>query len=195
MGLFDLFRKKKTPDPVQNSISKEDILKMILDQMGQKTPSEHFASGAIFDITRQNHDDFERIVRSNNPMELHNFFTKAYMLFCNNPQVVGFASEMVDINKNDTNPGMWNADTFTLASGEAIALCYMPIEHETLEARIIGIVITSEGDRYYYCMLNKDTDTFSDVIQNKAMLGVEKVGEVKGNGFELMSSFLNVIKP
>jgi len=195
MGLFDLFRKKKTPAPVQNSVSKEDIFKMILDQMGQKTPSEHFASGAIFDITRQNHDVFERIVRSNNPMELHSFFTKAYMLFCNNPQIVGFAPAMVDIHKNDTNPGMWNADTFTLDSGDAIALCYMPIKHETLEARIIGIVITGEGDRYYYCMLNKDTNNSSDVIQNKAMLGVEKVGEVKGTGFELMNSFLNVIKP
>ena len=36
----------------------------------QKTPSEHFASGAVFDITRQNHDQFARIVNSNDAMSL-----------------------------------------------------------------------------------------------------------------------------
>ena len=39
-------------------------------------------------------------------------------------------------------------------------------------------------------MLNKDEDTSSDVMQNKALNGIEKVGEVKGRGFDLMYDFL-----
>lgn len=195
MGLDDLFRKGKKPDPALNTMSKEEIFKMVFDRMGQESPSKEFASGAIFDIVRKNRDIFVEIVRSNNAITLHDFFAKAYMLFCKNPQIVGLPPATININKNDTNPAMWNADTFSRDSGEVIALCYMPIVNETLEARIIGIVITGKGDRYYYCMLNKDTNTFSDVIQNKAWLGLEKVGEVKGRGFELMNSFLKLIEP
>lgn len=189
-----VYLKKKRSSSISEKGKKEDILKLILEQMGQKTPSEHFASGAIFDITRNMHSNFEQIVRSNNPSALHEFFSGAYMMFCNNPQIVGFTPAIVDINKNDTDPRSWNADVFTFSTGEAITLCYMPIQHDTLAARIIGIAIDDDGDRYYYCMLNKDMNVLSDVIQNKAMLGVEKIGEIKGQGSDLMKSFLNCIK-
>ena len=194
MSFLDLFKKRKVQTTVQKIESKEDILKKMLEQIRQQTPSDHFASGAVFDIVRQNHDIFEHIVLDKNALDLKVFFTKAYTLFCNQPQIVGFSPAMVDSSKNDTDPRMWNTDIFQLESGDSIALCFMPVQHDTLLARIVGIVLSDKGDRYYYCMLNKDTDTFSDVIQNKARLGIEKVGEVKGLGFELMNSFVDVIK-
>lgn len=194
MSFLDLFKKRKVQTTVQKIESKEDILKKMLEQIRQQTPSDHFASGAVFDIVRQNHDIFEHIVLAKNALDLKVFFTKAYMLFCDQPQIVGFSPAMVDSSKNDTDPRMWNTDIFQLESGDSIALCFMPVQHDTLLARIVGIVLSDKGDRYYYCMLSKDTDTFSDVIQNKARLGIEKVGEVKGLGFELMNSFVDVIK-
>lgn len=194
MSFLDLLKKKKSQAPVQRIGSKEDILKEFFEQMRQKTPSDHFASGAVFDIVRQNHEAFERIVRDKNALDLRTFFAKAYMLFCDQPQIVGFTPAMVDRNKNDTDPRMWNADIFHFDSGESIAPCFIPVQHDTLLARIVGIVLSDNGDRYYYCMLNKDTNAFSDVIQNKARLGIEKVGEIRGIGFELMNSFVDVIK-
>lgn len=194
MSFLDLLKKEKSQAPIQRIGSKEDILKEFFEQMRQKTPSDHFVSGAVFDIVRQNHEAFERIVRDKNALDLQTFFAKAYMLFCDQPQIVGFTPAMVDRNKNDTDPRMWNADIFHFDSGESIALCFIPVQHDTLLARIVGIVLSDNGDRYYYCMLNKDTNAFSDVIQNKARLGIEKVGEVRGIGFELMNSFVDVIK-
>jgi len=209
-SFFDLFKRKKvntnqteatkqTPKDSHQSgantpNSKADILNMIMREMAQKTPSDHFASGAIFDITRQRHNDFSNIVMSNNAATLKDFFAKAYIDFCNQPQLVGFSPDMVDKNKNDTNPAMWNADIVSLPSGEKVALCFMPINNNTYAARIIGVVLGNGEDRYYYCMLNKDENTFSEVIRNKAMQGVEKIGEVKRLGFELMNSFVECIK-
>ena len=194
MSIFNIFKKKKataTRSDIPNS--KEDIMKMILQNMGQKAPSEHFASGAVFDITRQNHNLFEQIVNSSNAGALMDFFVNAYVTFINQPQIVGFTQSIVDKNRNDTNPGMWNTDIMTLSSGEKIALCFMPVNSDVYEARIIGIVLGNGGDRYYYCMLSKDENILSDVIQNKAMLGIEKIGSVKGRGFELMNNFIECI--
>ncbi len=204
MGLFDFFKKKKTAPAadvhstmsadINATMSKEEIIKAIMQNMKQKTPSEHFASGAVFDISRQNHAQFANIVHSNNAMALKSFFANAYVTFCNQPQIVGFSESMVDKKRNDTNPGTWNADIMSLPSGEKIALCFMPIANEMYTARIIGIVLGDSEDKYYYCMLNKDEKVPSDVIRNKAMLGTEKVGTVKGLGFELMHSFTECIK-
>ena len=196
MSLFDLFKKKKpnTTASINTSNSKDDIMKMMLQNMMQKTPSEHFASGAVFDIARQNHDQLVFIVNSNDAMSLKSYFANAYVTFCNQPQIVGFSPSMIDVRRNDTNPGTWNADIVSLPSGEKVALCFMPINNEAHTARIIGIVLGNAGDKYYYCMLSKDEKVFSDVMQNKAMLGIEKVGSVKGLGFELMNSFVECIK-
>ncbi len=195
MSLFDFFKKKKTKAQanINASNSKEDIMRMIFQNMTQKTPSEHFVSGAVFDIARQNHDDFASIVNSGNAIALREFFAKAYIRFCNQPEIVGFSQAMVDVGRNDTNPAAWNADIVNMPSGEKAALCFMPVNSEAHAARIIGIVLGNGGDKYYYCMLNKDENVLSDVMQNKAMLGVEKVGSVKGLGFELMNSFVECI--
>lgn len=172
------------------SDSRDNILDQLFEQISQQPPSELFASGVVFDIVRQNHETFEEVVRSNNALLLQQFFAAAYSLYCENPEVVGYSSSMVNINNNDTDPAYWNADLFSLANGDAAALCYMSVQNDSVEARIFGIVLSDLGDRYYYCMLDKDEDAYSDVMQNKALYGIEKVGEVKGRGFDLMNDFL-----
>ena len=73
-------------------------------------------------------------------------------------------------------------------------MCFMPIDDQTYEARIIGIVLGQKGDGYYCCNLNKDENASSEVMRNKAIHGIEKAGEVKGRGFPLMNAFLSCIK-
>lgn len=196
MSLFDkLFRgKKATPVNDNMDTNKDEIMKMIFSQMMQKSPSDYFASGAVFDITRQRHEAFEQIIRSGNALALLKFFSEAYVLFCDNPSVVGFTANMVNLANNDTDTRNWNADIFKLESNDFAALCFIPIQNDTIAARVVGIILSDRGDGYYYCMLNKDENTYSDVIRNKAMAGVENIGKVKGLGFELMDSFLNCIK-
>ena len=188
-------KKKRDKASLHNDIlknaSKEDILNLF---MQQQSPSGLFASGAIFDISRQGRDAFIEALSSNDVFSLLNLFASAYSLFLENPQVVGFIPEMVNKDNNDTNPNMWNADIFKLQNDDYAALLFMPIQHDIFMARIVGIVFGNNCDGYYYCMLNKDEERLSDVIRNKAMEGVEKIGEVKGTGFELMYSFLNFIK-
>lgn len=194
MGLFDFFKKKSVVTaPTNSSPSKSDILKELMQKMSKEAPSKHFASGAIFDITRKTHDVFTQIVNSSDAMALRNYFAHFYSAFCEHPEIVGMTPAMIDAKMNDTNPITWNADVISLSTGEKIALCFMPISDEILAARIFGIVLGNTEDRYYYCMLNKDEDMLSDVIQNKAMLGIEKIGSVKGLGFELMNNFVNCI--
>lgn len=202
MGVLNLFKKgKKEAKATDNnangssgSLSKEDIFKMILEQQAQRAPSEHFASGAVFDISRQSRDIFWDVLRSNNAMALNQLFAKAYMMFLQHPEYVGFTSQMVNQNANDTNPAEWNADIFKLSSGTYAALLFMPVRNNSIAARIVGIIFGDNGDGYYYCMLNRNESIPSSVYRNKAMLGISNIGEVKGLGFELMNSFLSIIK-
>ena len=84
MSFLDLLKKKKSQAPVQRIGSKEDILKEFFEQMRQKTPSDHFVSGAVFDIVRQNHESFERIVRDKNALDLQIFLPKHICCFVTN---------------------------------------------------------------------------------------------------------------
>lgn len=202
MCLFNWFKKEKTgvkatannTNRSSGSVSKEDIFKMILEQQAQRTPSEHFASGAVFDISRQNREFFLEVLRSNNAMALKQLFAKSYMQFLQHPECVGFTSQMVNQNANDTNPAEWNADIFNLSNGTYAALLFMPVRNNSIAARIVGIIFGDKGDGYYYCMLNRNEKMPSSVYRNKAMLGISNIGEVKGLGFELMNSFLSIIK-
>lgn len=195
MGLFDKFKKKKQAAPfhAQNA-SKEEIFKMILEQQAQRSPSEQFASGAVFDILRKEREIFEHVARANNALTLQKLFADAYSLFLNNPEVVGLSHNMVNKNNNDTDTWTWNADIFSLNEEDHAILLFMPVQDTAFTARIVGIILSRKGDGYYYCMLNKDEKIPSDVNRNKAMSGIEKIGEVKGLGFELMNSFLNCMK-
>lgn len=170
--------------------SRESILDDLMKQISQQSPSYLFASGAVFDIVRLSRDTFEQVVQSGDALALLQFFAAAYSLFCENPEVVGFPPSMVDVSNDDTDPAYWNADIMPLSNGDTAALCYMSVQDDSVEARIFGIALSDAGDRYYYCMLDKDEDAPSDVMQNKALEGIEKVGEVRGRGFELMNAFV-----
>lgn len=195
MSLFDFFKKKSSKVNGNTfNFKKDNIYRTLMQSISQKTPSEHFASGSIFDIIRKSHSQFSQIVNTFDIASLKDFFVSAYVTFINHPQIVGFAPSMVDKNKNDTDPRTWNVDIMKLSSGERAALCFMPVNNDVYEARIVGIVLGNEVDKYYYCMLNKDENMQSDVIQNKALFGIEKIGSVKGRGFELINSFIKCIE-
>jgi hypothetical protein len=177
----------------QRAFSKEDIFKMILEQQAKRSPSDHFASGAVFDLSRQNREEFLNVLQSNNAMALQQLWRQTYSLFLEHPECVGFNSQMINKNMDDTNSTAWNADIFTLPNGDKVALLFMPIQNDILVARVVGIIFSSKGDGYYYCMLNKDENVPATVNRNKAMFGIEEIGEVKGVGFELMHNFLECI--
>ncbi len=157
-------------------------------------PSEVFASGAVFDIARQQREELTEIVRSGNAGILQKWFIDAYHLFCENPTVVNLPLAVASEEKNDACTAEMNADIFELPNGNRAALCFMPIQNDVHDARIIGIILSDTGDGYYYCMLKKDEAALSDVFRNKVRQDIEKVGEIKGRGFALMNSFLDCIK-
>ena len=189
--------EQKTPGQTNTETNPEnrDGMQRVLDMLLKQPPSQRFASGAVFDLVRQHHRKFEEIIHSGNVLQLWKFFTEAYIFFCRNPQSVGFLPLNVTKENIDTDPRKWNADLFTLEHDCAAALCFIPITSDVYLARIIGIITGSKGDGYYYCMLKKDVNAFSDVIRNMASPCVfPTVGTVKGRGFELMNSFLECIK-
>ena len=159
----------------------------------QQAPSERFATGAVFDISRQYHTEFEEAVRSADPLSLLKYFAGAYDLFCEHPDVVGMPVP-VDKDKEDTDYHKWFTYILQLETGEYVALCYMPIENDELEASIIGIVLSEKGDGYYYCMLNKDENEYSPVYRNKGVPGITSIGGVKGSGTLLMYRILSCIQ-
>ena len=207
MGFFDMFRKKDIPaeehsqseDHSQQEenelegMTKEDIFRMFFEQKAAQAASVDFASGAVFDLSRVFRSHFIEAVRANDAIALHKAFAGAYIMFLEHPEVIGVFPDMVNKENNDTDPGRWNTDVFRLKTGDYAALLFMPVQDDEVMARIVGIIFNDDGDGYYYCMLNKDTGTLSEVHRNKAWGGIETVGAVKGVGFELMNDFLNCI--
>lgn len=196
MGLFDLFRSKpkaSKKDKLED-MSKDDILRMVFQELAQESPSRHFAAGVVFDLVRQNHDVFEEIVDDNRLHLLQSFFAKGYIQYLNHPETLGAIPMMVDKEKNDTNPSEWNLSVIPLRGDDRAVLCFMPVKNDTVSARIVGIVLGMHGDGYYYCMLEKNENAYSDVIRHKVMAGIDKVGAVRGRGFELMGGFVSCIK-
>ncbi len=200
MGLFDSFRKKRPapaeaePDSAPAAGSKEELYRQIFEMYARKSPSERFVSGAVFDLSRQNRDVFLQVLGTRDATSLLSLFIGAYHVFLANPGAVGMPADTAGKAADDTDPRMWNADCFTLPSGDQAALLFMPVRHDSLAARLVGIIFSDRGDGYYYCMLNGRDDLPSDVFRNKAWAGIEKVGEVSGRGFELMDSFLTCIR-
>ena len=96
------------------------------------------------------------------------------------------SSAMVNAENNDTDPMMWNTDIFPLSDGDMAALCFMPVEDEQTAARVFGVILSKDGDGYYYCMVDKDETVPCEVKRNKAMQGIEDIGSVEGRGLELM---------
>lgn len=204
MALSDFWKKRKqssgspteaTPPPASGKVSPaSDRYEIIRKLMSQRSPSDQFASGAVFDFVRQNQALFNNIVRSKDMLKLQEFFVNSFMTFYFHPEAVGLNAQLVNQDNLDTDPRRWNMDAYRLSNGGAVALCFMPINSDTLDARVVGIIIDSKPlDGYYYCMLNKGADTYSDVYRNMAWDGVRPAGRVKGRGFGLMNDFLKCI--
>lgn len=192
MSIFNFHKNKHNR---KQETTKEDIFKFILEQQRLKSPSEIFASGAIFDFSKTSRVSFVSAIQSENPTQLLYLFIQAYHLFLENPECAGLSASMINVNNNDTNVNSWCADTFSLASKDKAALLFMPItiNNNNLLARVVGIIFSDRGDGYYYCMLNKDHAMPSSVFCNKGIHGIEQIGEVNGLGFELMHSFFDCI--
>ena len=159
-----------------------------------QTLSERFVSGAVFDSSRLARSNYIEAMQSKDPLAVLTLFINSYRLFIDHPEILGIPPETLNKDNIDTEPGMWNADIFSLRDGDYAALLFMPIKSDVLSARIAGIIFSDKGDGYYYCMLKKDENSNSDVFRNKAEQGIGKIGEVSGTGFELMHSFLDCIK-
>lgn len=192
-GLYALYREfgqvdKKQPEGVNK---KEKLFEKLLSQ---RSPSDLFASGTVFDISKFVRPDYLEALRSNNVMDLKQIFVKSFMLLMQHPEQVGLMPQMVNRNAIDTNPAEWNADILDLSNGAYAALLFMPVRNSNISARIVGIIFSDRGDGYYYCMLNNNAEMASTVYRNNAMMGIKKVGEVKGLGFELMNNFIDCIK-
>lgn len=221
MALFDFLKKKKPAAPTSSANtgrssvsasspasarpgqasdsdfsgkSKDDIIKMILQQQAQRSPSDIFVSGTVFDLSRSLRDMFLEALRSNNAFQLLNLFQQCYAFFLDHPEQAGAFPGTVKKVLNDTNPAAWNADIIPLLNGDLAALLFMPVQDISIDARIVGIVFSTRGDGYYYCMLPKGEASAAEVVRNKAMLGIETVGSVSGRGFELMDRFIACIK-
>ena len=200
MSAFDYYIRTIVPGKIKydpKDLSPEEITrwKLLAALKSQETPSEQFVSGALFDLSRSARKYFiEAIHSESDAMELLKLIMNLYEMFLDQPQLVELAPFMVDRNKNDTNPLTWNTSVFELGNGDFAALLYMPIENDILAARIAGIIFSDGGDGYYYCMLNKDSETASVVKRNMALFMTEDIGEVKGFGFSLMNGFLDCIK-
>ena len=200
MSAFDYYIRTIVPGKESydsEALSHEEIIrwKLITAIKSQETPSEQFVSGSLFDISRSARKYFIKAIHSESyVMEIHNLLINLYEMFLDNPQLVELAPSMVDRNKNDTNPLNWNTSVFNLGNGDFAVLLYIPVENDILAARIAGIIFSDCGDGYYYCMLNKDSETASVVKRNMALFMAEDVGEVKGFGFSLMNGFLDCIK-
>ena len=177
MGFFDIFRKKTVPErkgPAQGPQSREDLFRALMEQMAQKSPSHHFVSGGVFDMVRQQHGTFEQLLRSRDVAGVLGFFANAYITYCDTGGAGLAIPGIINVQYDDTDPRMWNADIFPLNNGDYAALCFMPVNDEAVEARIIGIILSQSGDGYYYCMLNKDASALFVRLSTDARKALKK---------------------
>ena len=201
---FYIEKKKREEQKavLAESKSKKEIQKKIIQIITARAPSEIFASGAVFDISRLQRDRLLYIVHSMDTIALHLWFFQAYTILMTQPEVINVPRSFVNKEIEDINPKDflkdWVTAIYNTPHGERIAYCYISIRNEIYTARMIGIVLHEDKDKdaYYYCMVKKDEEEQSEVKRNLAVhgLGTKKVGEIKGKGFELEDRFLNCIQ-
>lgn len=171
--------------------NKNDMYKSLIEEYSKHSPSEKFALGGVFDISRLIREYYIDSCETNDVAGVHKHFINSYKLFLDNPEMIGISKALVNKDKSDTDPYMWNADIAHLSDGSHVALLYMPVQGGNITARLVGIIFGEKTDGYYYCMLNKEGS--SEVYRNKAFAGIEKIGEVSGSGLELMKAFQECI--
>ena len=166
----------------------------LMDVLGKPPASEVYASGAVFELVRRYRDHFLNAVKAADDRKLFDLFRETYSLMIDQPELVGLTDEMFNKKSQDTDPLKWKASCAATPDGDAIALCCMPVQNRTLSARFVGIVFSDAGDRYYSCMLNRDTARPSAIMRTADDLLPEETGTISGPEPEAAVGFLRCIK-
>ena len=166
----------------------------LMDVLGKPTASKVYASGVAFELSRQYRDHFLKALQASDAGKLSELFRATYTLFIDQPETVGLNAAMFNKKSEDTDPKKWEVSCSSLQDGSQIALCCMPVRDAALSARLVGIVFSNSGDRFYSCMLNKDKNKPSEVVRNMGKIPHEKAGVINGNDPDPMNCFLNCIR-
>ena len=166
----------------------------LMDVLGKPPASKVYASGVAFELSRQYRDHFLKALQASDTGKLSELFRATYALFIDQPETVGLDATMFNKKNEDTDPKKWEVSCSSMPDGSRIALCCMPIRDAALKARLVGIVFSDSGDRFYSCMLNKDPNKPSEIVRNMGKIPHEKAGIINGNDPEPVDSFLNCIR-
>lgn len=166
----------------------------LMDVLGKPPASKVYASGAVFELSRRYRDHFLKALRAEDTGKLSELFRATYALFMDQPETVGLSAAMFNRKSEDTDPKKWEVSCDALPDGSRIALCHMPVRDAQLSARLVGIVFSDAGDRYYSCMLNRDRKKPSEVVRNMGKIPHEKAGVIRGNDPEPVKAFLDCIR-
>ena len=166
----------------------------LMDVLGKPPASKVYASGAVFELSRGYRDHFMKALQAGDTGKLSELFRATYALFMDQPETVGLTAAMFNKKSEDTDPKKWEVSCDSLPDGSRIALCRMPVRDAALSERLIGIVFSDAGDRYYSCMLNRDKNKPSEVVRNMGKIPHEKAGVIDGNDPEPLKAFLDRIR-
>lgn len=166
----------------------------LMDVLGKPPASKVYASGVVFELSRQYRDHFLKALQASDTGKVSELFRATYALFIDQPETVGLNAAMFNKKSEDTDPKKWEASCSSMPDGSPVALCCMPVRDAALKARLVGIVFSDSGDRYYSCMLNRDTGKPSEVVRNMGKIPHEKAGIISGNDPDPVNCFLNCIR-
>lgn len=182
----DLLQRKKKGEMPRNPSE------ALMDVLGKRPASEVYASDAVFELSRLYRDHFLKALQASDDRKLFDLFRATFSLFLDQPELVGFTEAMINKRNEDTDPTKWNVSCSSTPGGDSIALCCMPIQNKALSARLVGIIFSDSGDRYYFCMLNKGGTVPSEIKQKDG--SPVKVGIIEGADPEPANHFLNCIR-
>ena len=168
----------------QKGIMPRNPSEVLMDVLGKPPASEVYASGAVFKLVRQYRDHFLNAVKAADDRKLFDLFRETYSLMIDQPEIVGLTDEMFNKKSQDTDPLKWKASCASTPDGDAVALCCIPVQNKTLSARFVGIVFIDAGDRYYYCMLNRDAARPSVIMRSPEGLPVKSLWQ-RSSGNEI----------
>ena len=166
----------------------------LMDVLGKPPASKVYASSVVFELSRQYRDHFLKALQVSDTGKLSELFRATYALFIDQPETVGLDATMFNKKNEDTDPKKWEVSCSSMPDGSQIALCRMSVRDAALSARLVGIVFSDSGDRYYSCMLNKDKNKPSEVVRNMGKIPHEKAGLINGNDPDPMNCFLKCIR-
>ncbi|MCR5339064.1 MAG: SseB family protein [Lachnospiraceae bacterium] len=156
--------------------------------------SEQFAAGSMFDFCKKWRESFMRALMTNDVYALSDLFRRAYALYLDDPGKVGLSYVRIKKENDDTDPENWNVNIECIQGTDFVVMLYMPVNSDEIRARLSGIIFGEKGDGYYFVMLDKDEENFSDMYRNNGLSGITKTHRVRGSGEDLIQRFLYFMK-